>query len=119
MAIESILTVALARPVLLSAAHLALRAIRFREGAPNMIAGLRTEAAQPDASQVAEVALKLLDDIQAEEGRNVSELTDEQANKYANVLAAIVEERTRSDFDLANLSAEPQLAHMRRDYSVF
>jgi hypothetical protein len=114
MDIATLLTPVLARTLVVEAAHLALRVIRFREGAPRLMSGLRAQATDKD--EAAEVALKVLEAIQAGEGRPIAELTNEQAEQYSQQLTEVVEQRVKADGALDKSVAEDKLRDIRSSY---
>lgn len=84
----------LARPLLVEAAHRAMRVLSHRDGADFMIKGLRRQAGTDPAAKVVLDVIALVEDM---EGQPIRELTDRQVNKYARDLAAIVQTRARQE----------------------
>ncbi|HEX5078499.1 MAG TPA: hypothetical protein VFV80_05060 [Geminicoccaceae bacterium] len=95
----------------LEAVHLALRLLRFRDGADHMLANMRKKTDDP-ASQI---AVTIAEWVERQERQRLATLDDEAAARYIDELSRFADQRTRKEWHSDEAAGEAALARLRAE----
>jgi hypothetical protein len=114
MQFDSFLTPFLERRVAVEAAHSALKAITYRDGAASLMEGYRQAAGDNEA---ADITVKILEAIEKDANRPINALTDAEAERYGRELFAVVDHRIKAENAFDRSVAQARLDDLRNDFS--
>lgn len=97
--------------IALESVHLALRFLRFRDGADHMLANIRKETDDP----AKRIAVTIAEQIERQEGQPVAMLDDKAAARYIDELSRFADERTRREWRHDEVAGEAALARLRSE----
>ncbi|MGH6920323.1 MAG: hypothetical protein ACREJ0_21780 [Geminicoccaceae bacterium] len=95
----------------LEAVYLALRLLRFRDGADHMLANMRKETDEP----ANRIAVTIAEWIERQEGQPIAMLDDKAAARYIDELSRFADARTRGEWRYDEAAGEAALARLRSE----
>ncbi|MGH6921757.1 MAG: hypothetical protein ACREJ0_29165 [Geminicoccaceae bacterium] len=94
----------------LEAVYLALRLLRFRDGADHMLTNLRKETDPANR-----IAVKVAEWVERQEGQPIANLDDKAAARYIDELSRFADGRTKKEWRSDEAAGEAALARLRTE----